>query len=430
VSLSSSENSLRAAFLLAAAISFSAVGQQSLRGIIAEDEKYNRLPLDPGYGHVYGLPVRSSMQAFVPRIINQSTTNTAASWAVAWYGYATLEAKSLNISGDAITRELPLSPAYNYRKVQKGTGCVEPVSLLSTLDQLMLDGSPRFSEFREFCATSLESADSSQRHRLAGYTRLFNTYDPAEIKIYEIKRALSQGSPVVIGFICPPSFQLATDFWQPREPAPVSEHGLHAIVIVGYDDIQLGGSFLAVNSWGKAWGKNGMTQLRYEDITKYIQYGYRLLKGSPAVKASIEIISSDGLSLAATGADGLYALEAVRRTGDHFRIKINGPQGIFFKAFAIDAAGNIGQIFPMVDGGSTWMQQGVSLPSDIGYYPLTEPAGKNLLVFGFATSEFALQDFHPSTTLRPSSTTRWETKRIAFESQDDLIIVAVAINQK
>jgi hypothetical protein len=273
-------------------------------------------------------------------------------------------------------------------------------------------------------------ADSLQRHRLDGYTRLFNTYDKPDIKVHELRRALSLGSPLVVGLICPPSFQFATDFWQPREPAPLPEHGLHAVVIIGYDDNQFGGSFLTVNSWGKNWGKNGMTQLRYDDIARYLVYGYRLLSSTPSVKVSIDVVAPGGQSLTAMGNVGTYTLDAVCRTGDQFMLKITGTTGMFVKVYAIDPARNVGQLFPAGPTSICWVEGDLSLPSTVGYYPLTEPAGKNILVFAFATSEFALKGFDPSVEFANAPTTRWEKKHIAFDSTSDLTVVAVAINQK
>jgi hypothetical protein len=261
-----------------------------------------------------------------------------------------------------------------------------------------------------------------------GYTRLFNTYDPAEVKIQSIKKALTLGSPVVVGFICPPSFQFATDFWQPREGA-LPEHGIHAVLVAGYNDATLGGAFQIVNSWGRSWGKNGTTKLRYEDVGGYFLYGFRLLRSTRPAKARVEFLSAEGTEMTATEAGGVYKLDKTYKTGDKFRVRISCERGLFVSAYAIDAAGNTGPLMQGNQDNQTWIDSELSLPSVAGYYPLTEPAGENRLVFAFANSELALDDFVP--TKKPiDQGVKWEKRSIGFVSTQDLTIVSVIINQR
>jgi hypothetical protein len=97
---------------------------------------------------------------------------------------------------------------------------------------------------------------------------------------YEVRRALSEGTPVVAGY----QVDDVIDKFH-RSPDACAKHGYllprygggvkisqkgnyfsaHAVLIVGYDDrIQC---FIARNSWGSEWGVGGHFLLRYTDVS-------------------------------------------------------------------------------------------------------------------------------------------------------------------
>jgi hypothetical protein len=49
-----------------------------------------------------------------------------------------------------------------------------------------------------------------------------------------------------------------------------------ALCVVGYDDDKYGGAFEVMNSWGKDWGNNGFTWIRYDDFLAFVKYAYEL----------------------------------------------------------------------------------------------------------------------------------------------------------
>src|SRR5690348_17874454 len=73
-----------------------AQGQDKLRGLLLEDDRYNQLPLSIGYGKEVQLPKNVSLRQFVPRVITQATDNTSVAWAAGWYAYTILQARQLN----------------------------------------------------------------------------------------------------------------------------------------------------------------------------------------------------------------------------------------------------------------------------------------------------------------------------------------------
>ena len=90
--------------------------------------------------------------------------------------------------------------------------------------------------------------------------------------ISAVKAALSQGMPVVGGFMIPESFQLCrSDLF--NWPGDGPKYG-HAMVIVGYDDYKYGGSIKVANSWGKEWGLNGFAWVPYDIADAMLVRGY------------------------------------------------------------------------------------------------------------------------------------------------------------
>jgi hypothetical protein len=408
--------------------------QYGMRGLSFEDERYNQLPLGPSYGKIVKLPSRESLKPFIPRVVAQASTNLAVSWAVAWYAFAGLHAKQLGLTGEAVLK-LPLAPAFVYRKVQSAPGCSKSVSMIDVLEELTVNGAPRFSEFRELCAddVALASVEMSLNQRLGGYVRLFNSYDPQIIKVAAVKEAVVLGSPVVVGMICPPSFSLATAFWQPREPAPLVEHGGHAVTVVGYDDDLYGGAFEVVNNWGKSWGKDGFTWIRYEDFARHILYGFRLV-GNAGLKATIDFYSDKQQFMALTGGNGSYAFDKSYRTGDRFLIRISSETPVFTKVIAMDPGGQSAVLYPFERGHIALIDRQLDLPA-AGHYPLTEPSGKNSIIIILATSRAAYDHTVESVDKEPRdrwppSDGNWQKERISFTSDLDVIVVNVILDQR
>lgn len=90
--------------------------------------------------------------------------------------------------------------------------------------------------------------------------------------IASVKNALSQGMPVVGGFMIPESFQSCnTELFRWRGDGP--KHG-HAMVIVGYDDFKYGGAIKVANSWGKEWGYQGFAWIPYDIAGAMLVRGY------------------------------------------------------------------------------------------------------------------------------------------------------------
>lgn len=438
----SASNHKKGALLIAAGLLFfSSSAQHQLRGMIFEDERYNTLPLPLHYGKTEEVPLRATLQPYLPRVITQASSNTAVAWSVVWYAHTIAEAIRQGIKNSENRHaKLPLSPAFTYCSIQKKEeGCAAPVSLVDALESFQKQGAPRFSDYPEFCATdpSSELSAMAASHKLQGYVRLFNTYDTKDTRVHAIKKALASGSPVVIGIICPPSFQFAGEFWQPREEIPLASYGGHAMCIYGYNDEKFGGSFAMVNSWGTRWGKDGITWVRYEDLANHVKYAFQLLSPPMPLEAAVTFMTGDGSPMPVSkNGESSYAITKTYKTGDAFQLSVRTRKGIFCGVVAVDAAGQAAKLFPGDTLTNPYVSASLTLPNSSEFYTLTEPAGKNKLHFIFAASQLMLEQTLSQVMKGKADYSvdlkliKWVDNVIQFESTAEAVVVSVELDQR
>jgi hypothetical protein len=432
-------NNKKIALLISAGLLFFNAGaQHEMRGLVFEHDRYNALPLPLHYGKTEKVPAEASLKPYLPRVITQFSANTAVSWSVVWYANTVLDAKLKGIkAGQAEHRKLPLSPGFNYRKVQKKAGCDSPVSMIDVLESLQHDGAPHFAEYTDYCPADLsEDILPIAQNKLSGYVRLFNSYDTPETKVHALKKALAFGSPVVIGIICPPSFEFAEEFWQPREPDALESYGGHALCVYGYSDETLGGAFEVVNTWGPQWGKEGETWIRYEDLAKHMLYGFQLLGAAMPMEASVAFTTADGnpMTVSKTGGTS-YTINNTYNTGDKFKFSVRTRKGVFFSVAYMDGKGQTDILFPSDTTTNSFITSSLSLPNDYDFFTLTEPAGKNRMYFVFSASENVLKQtmkavLKKETVFSPDpKLSKWSEDTVQFESSQELVVVTVELNQ-
>jgi hypothetical protein len=407
--------------------------QQNLRGLLWEDNRYNQLPIHPLYGKSVEVGPAFSNKATYPRVINQSVENTAVTWSTAWYAMGALYTTAMP------KEQAQFSPAFTYRDVLPATqNCTEPVSLIDALESLRVKGIATGKTVGFHCLDSIRSwmYDSAARFQLPGYARLFNTFDAKQLKVDAIKRAITKRNAVVAGIICPNSFQYAKEFWSPVEK-PLPEYGGHTVVVVGYDDQKYGGAFEIVNSWGKAWGRDGYSWLRYDDVAAFVPYAFELF--SPAGKIDVEIrfTLENGTEMPAKLAyRGLYKFLQPYKSGDAFKIDVFGTSPVFIAVIGIDAGGQHGQLFPSAEESSVLYSQR-TVPSASTYITLDGAPGTNGLLFLFSRTQAALdallakiKERGPSVVPLNYSKAVWEKNNIRFSDSGTLSSVLVEVVQQ
>ena len=433
------------------------LGQTALRGLEFEDDVYNSLPLKPSYFNPQSTFLLSaySLKKYCPRVATQHSSNTGVAWAAVWYARTMLEAIANGWKEPRIITQNSFSPVYNYKQIVKDNTCSDKIKLTSLLESLRKDGSVLFSDFPEFCYDTIPTIATAKASLMPGYVRLFNTTDKKERKVDALKRALQSNNPVIIGMMCPSSFNLALDFWQPREK-PEREQGGHALCVVGYDDSKFGGAFEVVNSWGKSWGNEGFTWFRYEDFNNYVLYGFELLNTQSMLKpaklrAQIDFNLSTGEPMTTKIKNtGYYKLDNIYPTGTQFKTVVKVNQNVFFYAVGFDQEWNNLEYYPNEKNGIyPWLEDDnkiIKLPVDGEFIELGPPAGKNYLCLIFSGQYLDIEDIkfklkegkgdfvqrYYSGATKNQGVVNWKEKAIEFEGdfhRSSLFIVVVEIDQ-
>jgi C1A family cysteine protease len=101
-------------------------------------------------------------------------------------------------------------------------------------------------------------------------TQSINEWHPASANINDIRNAVYSYGPVIA------TMYVYNDFYSYRSGvysyATGSYVGAHAVLVVGYDDIQQ--AFIVKNSWGSGWGEAGYFMISYDEVGGTSRFGY------------------------------------------------------------------------------------------------------------------------------------------------------------
>ncbi|MEM6877510.1 MAG: hypothetical protein AAF544_03045 [Bacteroidota bacterium] len=115
---------------------------------------------------------------------------------------------------------------------------------------------------------------SVPRRKIANFGYLFRSTTRARNRVFETRKALSRGNPVIV--------ELATgsDFNGLRSAnysAPASATESHHLVVVGFDETAREFEMLAAK--GRGWGDKGYIRIGYDDFGRLANGGYVLFPG-------------------------------------------------------------------------------------------------------------------------------------------------------
>lgn len=408
------------------------------RGLIWEDNRYNALPVR--YGNTNLLPPAKSLKSYYPKVIIQpQTDHTGVAWAAIWNARTAAEAIACNLSDPQKILQSAFSPAYNYGLIRKNSDCNESISLIDLLESMVKNGTPYFSEFREFCPSEVPADlyPLARNKKLSGYVKLFNTKDAMNVKVQSVKNALISNNAVLAGLVCPPSFQLAQEFWQPREPEPDQGYGGHAICVVGYDDTKFGGAFEVLNTWGKNWAMQGYSWIRYKDFTDYVPYGFSLFQvGSAACNipfegnVSFKLLSGEEMRAFKDGGDGEYKFAKSYPTGTTFTIQASTSIAAYVYCMGIDPGGAVFGLFPRKPETRPIVFSTVQIPDDLPAVNLTDPPGNNEIYFIFSPSELDPKELTKTIKETSATAVKWNDFKLSFSgSLIQPVVMKVVLEQ-
>ena len=163
-----------------------------------------------------------------------------------------------------------LSPDYIALNLNNAGRKVTPKSAF----QLLANDGTVSAAILPFGSNSLNSGVyATQKYRINNYLHLFREETRPRQRIFETRKALLRGHPVLIQLKANAS---AKDISNRRYWKSVgNSNTIMPLIVVGYDEVEK--AFEVTSSWGNNWGDNGYIWLSYDDFEKYAVNGFVLV---------------------------------------------------------------------------------------------------------------------------------------------------------
>lgn len=342
--------------------------QTHSRGLIFNPTEYQKAPLKANILIKGDLPDKISLKKYTPEINSQGPYGTCVGWSTGWAFRTTLEAVKNNWTDKNVITKNAFSPLFVYYNAldNKEEGCKKGTSIFNAFKTLKNIGVPYYYDFSPMCANEIQESiyEKAKYHKIENYSRLFDYNSDGETKVNKIKEALFNKQPVSIGILCPNSFDIAKNVWNPTEDPQSIESG-HAITVIGYDDNMYGGAFEIMNSWGKDWGNNGFMWIKYSDMGKYCHSGFTAtLKSNEyfnIIKGTVKIVGENGKRYSVKKISGInskgqntventqiadYTVVEDLHSGDKYRLLISTEKPVYMYVLASDLNNNNSVLFP------------------------------------------------------------------------------------
>ncbi len=273
-------------FFLLAPSSLQAQGHQT--GAIFDAATYQRVPYKSTLTRgLYTVPPKASVKQFAPYAGDQGQYGTCTAWASAYSAVTIIYAKLNGITDRSQITQGAFSPGFAFRESFGGSfaGCANGQVIAYVLQSLQANGVPPFSDLNALCPNAIpeDALNKATHYSILGFTRIASPGDGGTTILEKIKKAISEGKPVVVGMDVDNvpkkgAFNRLTRnyVWVPDRSVNPSPG--HAMTIVSYDDAYGGGAFELQNSWGRDWGNDGFFWIRYDDFVDYFGEGFELLE--------------------------------------------------------------------------------------------------------------------------------------------------------
>ena len=221
-------------------------------------------------------PNAHDLGAYFPPVGNQGQAGTCVDWSVAYNAFTAMKAIDDGIDptqpvNQGSPKALWCATPRNHKgqvadaleiMMKEGVADMALVPYNAATFNLALD---EFSDCNAQGTIPLAWSAAAQQHHIANYRRVGND-------INAIKKAISEGHPVMFGIKTYPNFSAngwldangvysstQGTFWDPDHPSG------HAMVIQGYDDSK--NAFRVRNSWGNTWNGDGTFWIDYNFLT-------------------------------------------------------------------------------------------------------------------------------------------------------------------
>lgn len=307
------------------------------------------------------MPSKVSLRKFAPRRLNQGRQGSCVGWASAYGARTILHARQTGTNPSSAS----FSPSYIYNQIAF-EGC-QGTYLHYAMETMQKQGALPFTEFdynEGSCSlkpTQSEKIDASQ-YKIRGYERLSKGASNHKVDINGIRQNLAGGAPVVIGMMVGQSFthgMKGKQLWQPSSSdlRGTSRLGGHAMCVIGYDDTALNGkgAFEIMNSWGSAWGDDGIAYVSYPDFEYFVKEAYGLYPMGQANDPNntklgvdlglIDLNTRRPIALEQAG-NNVFRTKSKLRVGDKFKVMVTNSIECYTYVFGQETDGSSYVLFP------------------------------------------------------------------------------------
>ncbi len=385
-------------------LSFNVIAQS--RGLDFDDAGYSMVPKKAKLTRsLDNVPESASIKKYAPHPKSQGNHGTCTAWSVGYCGRTIVEAIKQNWTNKDSITAWAYSPAFLFRLLKPtDAGCEGGSSILTALELLKTTGDVSYKDLSDLCvpAVSDHQIRLASNAKIKDFHKIFDADATASAKIQAVKKSLSEKKPVIIGMICPPSFNNAKDVWVPKEE-PLNSYGGHAMCVVGYDNAKE--AFEIQNSWGTGWGNKGYIWVKYDDFANFVKYAFEMVD-LPAPKpeladlsGQLKLVLSTGMQMPANllmstrglsvvpaqtvpGPLTIYQVANSYSSGTRFRIYISNNEPAFVYAISSDLSNAVTKIFPYEDGISaalTDRKNDVAIPDEDHFIEFDKQPGKDFL---------------------------------------------------
>ena len=252
-------------------------------GLLWEDEQYRELPMMVYYPlseRGGDIPDKRDLKPYCPTPQDQGDIASCVGYALA-HALTVVKAVKKNWKDKATIDRHAHSASFIYNQVKLDDRCKSGAYLSAGLrllkqqgDCLLLD----FGNTPNSCQPAPQPGHKKKAsaYRIYEYERLFEPDDPTKTKLDQIRIALANRQPAIVGMNVPANLKtapLGQLDWNPS-----SSNASHALVVVGYDEGKR--EFELLNSYGTDWGDGGFFKLPYQVVASHVRYGYCLELGA------------------------------------------------------------------------------------------------------------------------------------------------------
>lgn len=163
--------------------------------------------------------------------------------------------------------KLNLSPDYISLNIENSG---RRVTLLDAFQFLAQEGTVNAAIVPYEAAELTGAVYSTQKFKINNYLHLFREVTPGRQRVYEARKALMRGNPVLIELKANDNIKGLANA-NSLEPS-IDGTQLYPLIVVGYDETRQ--AFEVMSCWGRNWGTDGYIWLSYDNFGQHAMNGY------------------------------------------------------------------------------------------------------------------------------------------------------------